>query len=184
VLDYAQNNVPCPRPGCHHLIEYADLKRIASANVIEQYVHNIKKLKVPLVLMIYSYDWLIRRKNAKETGERECLADVTDAGGNRVSCHHFQKHDIEDDGRLFVCKACGNEECVRCGIFEHKNEICEAFQTRLASEHGEEDCKTAKMLKEGYDGLEFIGQSGKMGMKFKKPKPCPRCGQLIERDKG
>jgi hypothetical protein len=139
---------------------------------------------VLLMLMIYSYDWLIRRRNAKETGERECLADVTDAGGNRVTCHHFQKHVIEADGRVLVCKACGNEECVHCGVFEHKGDSCETFQARLASEHGEEDRKTAKMLKEGYEGLKFIGKSGKMGMKLKKPKPCPRCGQLIERETG
>jgi hypothetical protein len=136
------------------------------------------------VLIICSYDWLIRRKNAKETGERECLADVTDAGGNRVTCHHFQKHDMETDGRVLVCKTCGNEECVPCGVFEHKGESCEAFQAILASEHGEENRKTAEMLEEGYEGLEFVGRSGKMGMKFKKPKPCPRCGQLIEREKG
>ena len=128
-----------------------------------------------------SYDWLVRRARAEECGERECLGDFTDKGGNRVTCHSVQVHDRAIDGRVFRCRRCGNEDCVDCGIREHGGEMCGALHARLELEHGGEGIETVIAFERGYEGKELT-RSGNEKVMLKKPAPCPECGILIERE--
>ncbi|KAK5165599.1 uncharacterized protein LTR77_009128 [Saxophila tyrrhenica] len=165
VLDHAQEQVRCTQWDiCGAHITHGDLKRIASKPDMEH------------------YDWLIRCAHAAETGERECLADIVDAGGNLVTCHHFQVHDEATSGRVYVCGACGNQQCISCSVAEHSGESCEAFRHRLGKQHGAEEDETLRAFEQGYLGVEKVGMYGKEVMKKKNPKPCPRCGQMIERE--
>ena len=107
---------------------------------------------------------------------------MTDAGNNRVTCHHFQNHDEARDGRVFVCENCGNQRCVRCGVREHKGETCVEFRARLDRDHGKEEEKTAQSFRDGYEGKEVVGEGKKERWKWKHPKPCTSCGQMIEKD--
>jgi hypothetical protein len=45
----------------------------------------------------------------------------------------------------------------------------------MQAEHGEEERKTAELLERGY--LTTASKNGTL----RKPKPCPRCGVLVER---
>ncbi|KAK5118191.1 hypothetical protein LTR85_008171 [Meristemomyces frigidus] len=128
------------------------------------------------------YDYLVRRARAEKEGHRECVGDFVDSAGNMVSCHSFHYHREETDGRVFDCKKCSNQECVRCGVREHQGETCEAFQARLKVTHGADEALTAAAFEDGYVGKETVGKGGTNEKdKLKLPKPCPACGILIER---
>ena len=123
----------------------------------------------------------MRRAQAEEEGVRECLADVTNAAMHKVTCHHFQSHDQEKDGRVFECNKCGSRECVSCNVRDHEGETCEVFQARLQANHGYEEGATAVAFQTGYMGKEVTNRGNEKD-KFKHPKPCPACGIMIEKE--
>ncbi|TKA33617.1 hypothetical protein B0A50_00453 [Salinomyces thailandicus] len=149
-------NTPCVQCSCQ--VSYDDVKRIISRKDI---VH---------------YDFLVHRARAEKESLRECLADILSPTKEQTTCHHFQRHDAQTDGRVFKCSQCGNRECTRCAIPEHVNETCDAFQHRMGFEHGGEEHATAEAFSSGYTGLEGSKEV------WKRPKPCPCCGVKIERE--
>lgn len=130
-----------------------------------------------------SFDYLNRRAKAKENGEYECLADILDAGGNEVTCHHFQTHDVEKDGRVKTCAKCESKVCIPCeGVPEHDKETCTTRNIRMKVEHGDEETCSHKTLIEGYVPIE-LGKHG--GTKrWRIPVECPCCGIWSERADG
>jgi hypothetical protein len=106
-LDNGQwNAIGCPGDDCKEVLQYIDVRRLASEEHFERYENLATRAALG---SMPDFHW--------------CMAP---------GCESGQIHEDGDDD-MFQCNACNTKSCVKCNRKWHENETCEQFLARMGS---------------------------------------------------
>lgn len=109
-------NITCLSTDCGSVLQYADVRRGASAADMDRYER-----------------FATRDALSEMPGFKWCLASDCDAG---------QIHDTSGT-EILTCNSCGFKRCTLCDRASHQDENCEQYTQRLAAQPQENDASEA-----------------------------------------